>query len=149
MTHGILDSSDAWILNGKEKSLAFMAADAGFDVWLPNTRGNKYSSEHVFMDSRFDKAYWDHSFVDIARYDMPAFYKYVRKYTQLPKGEKLSLVTHSQSTTVTYYGMSKLQSYYRDNVDIHIAIAPVARITRVSPVNGIIMQLFENFAPII
>lgn len=95
MTHGILDSSDTWILNGRDKSPAFIAADAGFDVWLPNTRGNKYSNEHVFLDSRFDKDYWDHSFVEISKYDMPAFIDYVKRYTKVPRDQKISLITHS------------------------------------------------------
>ena len=149
MTHGILDSSDTWILNGKDKSPAFIAVDAGFDVWLPNTRGNKYSNEHVFLDSRFDKDYWDHSFIEISKYDLPAFMKYVRRFTNMPKNQKISLITHSQSTTETYYGMAKNGKYYEENIDVHIAIAPVAKVTRVAPVNHLFDLLFRNFAPIL
>lgn len=135
MTHGILDSSDTWILNGKDKSPAFIAADAGFDVWLTNTRGNKYSNEHVYLDSRFDKDYWDHSFVEISNYDIPAFINYVKRVTNMPKDQKVSLITHSQSTTETFYGMAKNGKYYEDNVDVHIAIAPIALVTRLTPIN--------------
>jgi len=33
--HGIVDSSDAWIVNG-EKSPAYIALHQGYDVWMGN-----------------------------------------------------------------------------------------------------------------
>lgn len=60
LIHGIADSSDSFIMNNK-KSPAFVFAKMGYDVWLGNARGNKYSRRHGSLNSKTDWSYWDHS----------------------------------------------------------------------------------------
>lgn len=38
--HGVLDTSMSWVSGGVTGSQAFAAWEAGFDVWLGNTRNN-------------------------------------------------------------------------------------------------------------
>lgn len=83
MLHGLIDSSDSFILNGPDKAPGFIAADEGYDVWVPNTRGNRYSIMHETLDPYSDEKYWDHSFSDFAKYDLPAFINYIKNYTKI------------------------------------------------------------------
>ena len=79
--HGILDSAAGWMLNGSE-SIAFKLVEAGFDVWLNNTRGSLYSLEHqhIELDKKNQtdyKRYYDFSLHECGLYDQPAVWNYV------------------------------------------------------------------------
>ena len=66
MQHGILDSAYCWIVNYAEVAPAFVAARAGYDVWLGNSRGNTYSREHVSLSpDKNEKKFWNFTWDDM------------------------------------------------------------------------------------
>uniref|UniRef100_A0AAV1U5N5 Partial AB-hydrolase lipase domain-containing protein n=1 Tax=Peronospora matthiolae TaxID=2874970 RepID=A0AAV1U5N5_9STRA len=56
--HEMVASSFAWVCDSRNHSLAYVLADAGYDVWLGKNRGNTYSSSHVKYTTK-DTAFWD------------------------------------------------------------------------------------------
>ncbi|KAK2396133.1 triacylglycerol lipase [Trifolium repens] len=91
-----------WLFNSPEESLEFILADNGFDVWLINGRGTKYSSMHTSLSPN-DMAYWDWSWDELASYDLPASVQYVYNYTR----QKIHYVGHSQGTLIAFAALSQ------------------------------------------
>ena len=82
--HGLLDSADCWVMNTAEHAPAFVAARAGFDVWLGNNRGNKYSHDQspAMEEMNITKQeFWDFSFVEMGDFDLKAQVTYVLSIT--------------------------------------------------------------------
>eukprot|EP00890_Picochlorum_soloecismus_P005702 jgi/Picsp_1/6132/NSC_03486-R1_carboxylic ester hydrolase len=132
LQHGLLDSSATWVVNTRRQSLGFLLADAGYDVWMANSRGNAFSRNHTgFLPT--SKIFWDFTFDDMAKYDLPAVIDYIlasdgdgdrvgcdptKKYK-----EKVGLIAHSQGTTLSFAAFSSNREL-RDKVSLFIALAP-------------------------
>jgi hypothetical protein len=68
--HGVLDTSLGWVSNGVVGSAAFAAYDAGFDVWLGNSRSN---APRLHVDAeRQGSRYWLYSINELGVYDIGA-----------------------------------------------------------------------------
>ena len=68
----MVDSADCWIIHNADKAPAFIMAKAGYDVWLGNQRGNKYSRQHKYLNPDVDEAYWKFSWTEMGDLDAPS-----------------------------------------------------------------------------
>ncbi|XP_069676695.1 lipase 1-like [Periplaneta americana] len=126
LQHSLLSASDIWILMGREKSLGFILADAGFDVWVTNIRGNRYSRKHVTLPTNTAE-FWDFSWHEMAVYDMPATIDHILATT----GEKrLHYIGYSLGTTV-FFAMTSLRPEYNDKMRLGISLAPAVFLSNV------------------
>lgn len=57
LQHGLVSTDHVWVLNPSDKSLAYLLADRGYDVWMGNSRGSTTSRAHVVLDTT-KKEYW-------------------------------------------------------------------------------------------
>ncbi|XP_076277274.1 lipase 3 isoform X1 [Lasioglossum baleicum] len=119
--HGLGGSSADWILLGPPNSLGYILADAGYDVWLGNNRGNIYSRNHTTIPTT-DRRYWDFSYHELGVHDLPATIDYILDRT---KCERLFYVGHSQGTTQFWVMMSQRPDY-NGKIALMIGLAPVA-----------------------
>lgn len=96
LQHGLLESSCDFMVLGDGEGLAFLLADAGFDVWMANSRGNVFSRKHTTYDITSD-TFWAFSFDEMAEYDLPAVLDFIQQTTGQ---ERISFVGFSQGSTV-------------------------------------------------
>ncbi|GIY12033.1 gastric triacylglycerol lipase [Caerostris darwini] len=127
LQHGLLSSSNDWVINFPLQSLAFILADNGYDVWLGNIRGNTYSRHNVYFPSTSER-FWNFSFSEMAKYDLPTMFDFTLNVT----GKKqLSYVGHSQGTTSMFALLSEMPEY-NEKVNLFIALAPVITVGHIT-----------------
>ncbi|XP_074037760.1 lipase member K isoform X2 [Leptinotarsa decemlineata] len=129
LMHGLLSGSADWLIMGPNKSLGYMLADAGFDVWLGNSRGSTWSRNHLKLDPTVDaKKFWDFSFEDCGHYDLPATIDHIIEKTGQ---DRIFYIGHSQGTS-QYFAMASLRPEYNDKIALMTALAPVAYLGHLS-----------------
>ncbi|CAL8121103.1 unnamed protein product [Orchesella dallaii] len=60
--HGSGGIGSNWIIQPGSRNLAFLLADAGYEVWLANGRGSSASMKHTHLNPDRDISYWNFSF---------------------------------------------------------------------------------------
>ncbi|KAM7251193.1 hypothetical protein ACFE04_023076 [Oxalis oulophora] len=118
LQHGLFTAGDSWFLNSPQQSLGFILADQGFDVWVANVRGTRWSDTHVSLSLK-DKEFWDWSWQDLAFYDLAEIIHYINMTTN----SKVLVVAHSQGTIMTLTGLT--QPYIADMVEAVALLSPI------------------------
>ncbi|XP_053674947.1 lipase 1-like [Anopheles nili] len=121
IVHGLLGSSADWVLIGPDAAIGYLLADAGHDVWLGNTRGNRYSRRH-FQMSPDDVAFWNFSWHEKGMYDVPAMIDFILNESK-PRYSQLYYIGYSEGTTA-YFVMTSSLPEYRAKIRLAHALAP-------------------------
>ncbi|EFA85978.1 carboxylic ester hydrolase [Heterostelium album PN500] len=127
LQHGLLDSSITWIINEPSESLAYILADAGYDVWLGNNRGNTYSTNHTSLPITSPE-FWRFSFDEMGWFDMPATINYIREFTGFAT---LPYVGHSEGTIQAFIGYT-VNSSLAEWAPLFIGVGPVGNVTHIT-----------------
>lgn len=147
LMHGLLDSSTGWVLMGPNKSLAYLLADLGYDVWMGNARGNRYSRNHTRWNPNGDyqnrKQFWNFSWNEIGLIDVPAMIDYVLENNT--DFTNIHYIGYSQGTTA-FFVMASERPEYNEKILMMNALAPITFMENCkSPAGRIVTRLLDNF----
>lgn len=135
--HGLLMNSEVWVcLTEEERCLPFTLAKQGYDVWLGNNRGNKYSKKSTKY-SPTSARFWNFSMDEFAFHDIPDTIDYILNTTTQPS---LSYIGFSQGTAQAFATLS-IHPGLNDKVNLFIALAPAMSPAGLS--NGIVDSLVK------
>ncbi|XP_060193382.1 triacylglycerol lipase 2-like [Lycium barbarum] len=131
LQHGVLVDGVTWLMNSPEQSLAMILADSGFDVWIANTRGTRYSQRHVNLDPN-NPDYWNWSWDDLVVHDLPTVINLVYKQT----GQKTHYVGHSLGTLVALASFS--EGRQTDKIKSAALLSPIAYLSHMTTALGVV-----------
>ncbi|XP_055469892.1 gastric triacylglycerol lipase isoform X2 [Psammomys obesus] len=97
--------------------------DAGYDVWLGNSRGNAWSKKNLYF-SPGSAEFWHFGFDEMAKYDLPATIDFI---VQKTRQKKIHYVGHSQGTTIGFIAFSTNPTL-AEKIKMFYALAPVATV---------------------
>ncbi|CAG2062921.1 unnamed protein product, partial [Timema podura] len=121
---------------------AYVLSDSGYDVWLGNVRGNKYSQSHITMLPT-DPEFWNFNLHEIAVLDVPAMIDFVLRTTLK---DSLVYVGHALGATY-FFAMSSTLPKYNNKINTMIALAPIIFMKHLkAPIrNWLIQYADQNF----
>ncbi|XP_001662493.2 lipase 1 [Aedes aegypti] len=125
MMHSLFSSCADWVLIGRKHGLAYLLADRGYDVWMGNARGNRYSRKHRRL-STVSSQFWDFTFHEIGYYDVTALIDYVLDRTG---AERLQYIGFSQGAMTSFVALSSRPEYNEKILQLH-AMSPAVYMYR-------------------
>ncbi|KAL8551325.1 hypothetical protein ACS0TY_000421 [Phlomoides rotata] len=112
-----------WVANPPKQSLAMILADKGFDVWISNIRGTRFSRRHRKLDSTNPK-FWKWTWDDLTLHDLPSIIGFIFKQT----GSQIHYVGHSMGTLMALASLSERKL---NNVKSAALLSPIAYLSNV------------------
>ncbi|KAJ3558828.1 hypothetical protein NPX13_g9636 [Xylaria arbuscula] len=135
--HGLLMNSEVWVCQtDAQRCLPFILVERGFDVWLGNNRGNKYSKKSIKYSPNSTK-FWNFSIDEFAFYDIPDSIQYILDTTKQPS---LSYIGFSQGSAQAFASLA-VNPKLNHQVNVFIALAPAMSVPGLQ--NGIVDALIK------
>jgi lysosomal acid lipase/cholesteryl ester hydrolase len=130
MQHGLIMTAMTFVGNNDPQlNLACILHDQGYDVFLPNARGNHYSLTNARFPER-NASFWQMvDWDEMAAFDVPAVIDLalsVNGQRTKSNSTQVTWVGHSEGTTVIFAALTTSATYVIPKINLFVALAPVA-----------------------
>lgn len=127
LMHGLMMNAEVFLIDDRISTAVYFL-NAGYDVWLGNSRGNKYSWLHRKY-KRNDDRYWDFSIDELARFDVPALTQHILRVTGF---KSLGYLGFSNGSTQMLAALASNPSL-NSLISFFIALAPACKLRTLNP----------------
>ena len=86
----------AWFEYGGKKPIPSGIVERGYDVWIGNNRGHRYSNKNKRDGEWSLKERWEWSWAEMGVYDLPAF---IDKMVEVTGKPKVTLIGYSMGSS--------------------------------------------------
>ncbi|XP_026468940.1 lipase 1-like [Ctenocephalides felis] len=118
---GMLQSSSAFLIQGRRRCLGSILQDNDYDVWIMNPRGSYKSRDHVKYNAERDFEYWDFTIHEQAIYDIPGALDTI---TNITHKRFVNYIGHSQGATLALIYFSEFPTHTK-NIGTTLLLAPI------------------------
>ncbi|KAB0799467.1 hypothetical protein PPYR_07347 [Photinus pyralis] len=139
--HGVLTNSASFVNRGN-KSLAFLLADAGYDVWLGNFRGTVYGKKHTQLKNT-DRLFWEFNTYELGVYDIAAKIDHIYSITK----QKITYLGFSFGSTAGYMYSVTNPSLAEEKIRIIISLAPTVFLSNWKSITKYFIQFWPYTEP--
>ncbi|XP_073278379.1 triacylglycerol lipase 2 isoform X1 [Primulina huaijiensis] len=131
LQHGVIVDGMSWLLNSPDEALPLILVDNGFDVWISNTRGTRYSRRHLTLDPA-KQEYWNWTWDELVIHDLSTVADLVFNQT----AQKIHYVGHSLGTLVALAAFS--EGRLSDRIKSAALLSPIAYLSHMTTALGVV-----------
>jgi pimeloyl-ACP methyl ester carboxylesterase len=130
LMHGLFRNSADYLATGPKIALPYFLSDNGYDVFIGNARGSKFSTKHV-KHSIKSSEFWNFSWHEIGFFDLAAMIDFASKKS---RSSSLVYVGHSQGCTSILALLASRPSYNSSISQLHLMAPAVFLKHSTSPI---------------
>lgn len=143
--HGLMQDSESFLAGGCNSLAAVLASEEDCDVWLANSRGNRYSKTHSSYNETNHK-FWDFSLDELIA-DVSLLIDYVRENCCIAsRYGQLICIGFSQGSAVLCGGIASNPSL-NSKISLLICLAPAVKPAGLAP--SILVSIAETYPPLV
>lgn len=128
LMHGLFRNATDFLSSGPKTALAYYLADNGYDVWMGNSRGTRYTTHEYLSPESAD--FWNFSFHEMGLYDLPAMLGHMLVNTNR---KETFYIGHSQGTSQLMALLSSRPEFNERITEAHLLTPAIIMKNATSP----------------